>query len=219
MAVEAKRACGYRKVGGLYLEGGGLGAPCDRLPLAIIACEICGAEPRFTRGIAKINPARLWGVHQPCGDKVVPCPICEPGMLGFMMWVGGEYTASSFIEEAGRLGVSKRIPAIPKDLKVGEHWIYLARLGLVGDSRYRSLDGIDGPPEKAKGPGIFYAFKPQKLVKVITQSQADAGDADKLREQGITPLVVPDDDLDHRPRKARGLATAAIVGDDDGTDE
>ena len=199
MAIEAARGCGYRRVGGLYLEGGGLGAPCDRLPLPITPCEICGAEPKFGRGIAKINPARLWGVHQPCGDKVLPCPICEPGITGFLMWVGSEYTPESFIAEAGKLGVSKRIPAIPKDLKVGEHWVYLAMVHVVGESRYL-LPG-EMTPERAKGPGVFFAFRPRKVVKVITESQAQAGEAQKLKDQGIDPLVVPDDDPDHKPRR------------------
>lgn len=30
MACEPKRGCGYRKVGGIYLVGGGIGVPCDR---------------------------------------------------------------------------------------------------------------------------------------------------------------------------------------------
>lgn len=32
MAVETKRGCGYRKIGGLYLVAGNLSEPCDRLP-------------------------------------------------------------------------------------------------------------------------------------------------------------------------------------------
>ena len=36
MAVEAARSCGYRKVGGLYLVGGGsIIRQCDRLPYKI----------------------------------------------------------------------------------------------------------------------------------------------------------------------------------------
>src|SRR5260370_22228167 len=41
MAVEAKRGCGYRKAGGLYLVGGGIGLPCDRLPYEIHECPCC----------------------------------------------------------------------------------------------------------------------------------------------------------------------------------
>ena len=33
MAIEGKRGCGYRKVNALYLCGGCLDTPCDRLPL------------------------------------------------------------------------------------------------------------------------------------------------------------------------------------------
>ena len=50
MAVEAKRGCGFRKVGGLYLVGGGFGIPCDRLPIR------AGYLPLLRRG----NQAVTW---------------------------------------------------------------------------------------------------------------------------------------------------------------
>lgn len=36
MAVEARRGCGYRKAGGLYLVASGMGSPCHRLPIPLI---------------------------------------------------------------------------------------------------------------------------------------------------------------------------------------
>lgn len=50
MAVEAKRGCGYRRVGGLYVVGGGLSAPCDRMPFPLERCRHCGGGIKFTRG-------------------------------------------------------------------------------------------------------------------------------------------------------------------------
>jgi len=67
MAVEAKRKCGCRVIGGLYLVGEGLGKACDRLPLPIIPCPTCGEELRFNRSIGRINPLRLWGLHEEQG--------------------------------------------------------------------------------------------------------------------------------------------------------
>jgi len=42
MAVEAKRGCGYRKVGGLYIVSGGQGISCHRLPMNIhvVSCVL-----------------------------------------------------------------------------------------------------------------------------------------------------------------------------------
>jgi len=41
MAVEPKRGCGYRKIGGLCLVSGGGGMPCDRLPMVLDVCPAC----------------------------------------------------------------------------------------------------------------------------------------------------------------------------------
>ena len=56
MAVEAKRGCGYRKEGGLYLVGGGLSAPCDRMPYPLDRCKTCGGGIKFTRGHTWLQP-------------------------------------------------------------------------------------------------------------------------------------------------------------------
>jgi hypothetical protein len=84
--VKFKRGCGYRKVGGLYLVGGGLTGSCDRLPVVIPACSCCGEKPRFNRGIAPIDPYKLFGWHEPMDlctcfvnrKRDGACPICQP---------------------------------------------------------------------------------------------------------------------------------------------
>lgn len=206
MAVEAKRGCGYRKIGGIYLVGGGLAAPCDRLPLPIIPCPTCGAEPRFSRNIAKIDPYNLWGNHSPCAEGV-SCFVCWPiqsisgiaSLAGcWLMWVGSEYSPESFVAEARELGVSKRIPQIPKGLKVGEDWVYLAYLHLIPPNGQARIP-MEGDSRRGWGPGVFYAFRPQRIEKIVTVSMAKDEEAmGKLEEQGVTPVVVPDDDPDHK---------------------
>jgi len=43
-----------------------------------------------------------------------------------MMWVGGKfYSRESFITEAKKMGVSKKIPFVPKDITIGESKVYL----------------------------------------------------------------------------------------------
>jgi hypothetical protein len=53
MAVESARACGYRKVGGLYLVGGGSSVTCDRLPYPLEECPACGR-------VAEQNRSHEW---------------------------------------------------------------------------------------------------------------------------------------------------------------
>jgi hypothetical protein len=59
MAVEPKRGCGYRKVGGIYLVSGGEGRPCGplyRYPYTytlapfvapLLSAEIAIVDPKF----------------------------------------------------------------------------------------------------------------------------------------------------------------------------
>lgn len=143
MAVEAKRGCGYRKVGGLYLVGGGLAAPCDRLPYALDRCRTCGAGVKFTRGHTWLQPTffqphpelewRYPGKKTPptCTDSG-PCPVCHnrddfgPHLL---LWIGrSHYSPESYLKESHELGVSRRISTIPKGLVLGETWVLLAHL-------------------------------------------------------------------------------------------
>lgn len=230
MAIEKARACGYRQVGGLYLESDpGPAMVCDRLPLPITACEVCGAEPRFSRAIARIDPYTLWGLHM-SGICQCPgaCPCCNPlrwplppeAPASLLMWVGSEYTAESFIAEGVAQGISKRIHVIPKGLVVGQSWVYLAKLRIIPDTAQGWIPGLTG--ERAGyGPGVFYAFRPRRIVKVLTESMAGqhvpnpetgaAGDTVTQRElyerQGLTVLIVPDDDPDHNPQLRQKAGT------------
>lgn len=211
MAVEGARGCGYRKVGGLYLvSGDGVATACDRLPLAIVPCECCGEHPRFTRGIAKINPQRLWGNHHldDCRDTDL---FCQPLETAYMMWVSdSEYTAASFIEEARRMGVSKRIPFIPDGFQVGVDWVYLARTHAVpprGDLTAFDFaweeDAKEEPKTRGWKPGIFFAFRPTAVEKIVTATQSlDFEAMQELEDKGIKPVIVPDDDRDHQNTRA-----------------
>lgn len=108
MACEAKRGCGYRKAGGLYLVGDLSDAvPVDYLPTCI--------DYPFTRAATWTEPKRLLqGV--PEGKT-----LAKEQERILLMWVGSaHYTPESFMEEAGRMGVSKRISAIPEDAKKGD---------------------------------------------------------------------------------------------------
>lgn len=190
MAVETKRGCGYRKIGGTYICGTGLSIICERLPLRIPVCPVCGETIRFLRSIRRINPKKLFGE---CQENHIchqyDCKICDPPEKGWVMWVGREYTPESFTQEAEEMGVSKRIPFIPEDLKIGD-WVYLA---------HNNVFKVD---KKHYEAGIFYAFKVTKIEKIITTSQSKNKKLmDSLKEKNIVPVIVPDDDPDHMPKR------------------
>lgn len=216
MAIESIRGCGFRKVGGVYLVGGGMGRRCDRLPYELKICPICSAGVKFTRGFQWINWEKYAGQHIPTetatGRTDAPylnakcscpedCPICYPNTQHQpygLMWVGSEYTPESFTIEAALLGVSKRIPSgqIPRNLKLGESWVILAHNSACGT---RTLE--DGKEEGI--PGVFYAFKPLRIEKIIWESDAKPELLEELEKRGITPVIVPDGDTDHDPKTPR----------------
>jgi len=203
MAIEEIRHCGYRKVGGLYLCGSGMTIPCDRLPFPLDVCPVCGQGFKPTTGFTHINPTKLFnGKHTPCKEPYSnSCPMCNPDIAGeksYLMWVGGRfYSPESFIQEAEERGVSKRIPFIPHDLKLGETWIYLAHKEactiVVEDKEEKKLE---------VSPGIFYAFRPTKIEKLIWKSETTEKTLKALKDQNITPVVVPDGDKDHDPSRS-----------------
>lgn len=45
--------------------------------------------------------------------------------------------------------------------------------------------------------GIFCAFIPKRIEKLIWESKATPEDLDKLEKRGITPIIIPDGDNDH----------------------
>ena len=202
--LEPVRGCGLRSMGGLYLEGSGLSVPCDRLPFNIELCPICEQGIKFTRGFTWIHWYHYAGIHEngcKCRDF---CPICHPKDTEIktienngkkeeitvlikhgLMWVGNKYyTPESFVSEAQKIGISKKIATLPREIEFGETWILLAHQK-AGEN---PSDKEDDDPEKI--PAVFYAFKPRRVVKIITPKQAKNQEyINNLKKRGITPLV------------------------------
>lgn len=143
MAVEARRGCGYRKVGGLYIMGGKLGAPCCKLPVEMCVCPTCSMGVRLTRTWTWVNP-RPW-LRGECSQFAskrnktkagapfggLGCPAANPEALGEevgLLNVGAAFykTPEDFTREAAEQGVSRRVAALPKGFRVGETWVLLA---------------------------------------------------------------------------------------------
>jgi len=220
MAVEAERACGYRKVGGLYICGSGHGMECDRLPYELEVCPVCGSGVKFSRGFQWLDWKRYAGGHQ--GEETehlisariqcrcfVVCPVCapvyQPQPYG-LLWVGESfYTPQSFIQEAIQMGVSKRIAAIPKNLKLGKTWVLFAHKHIIeppdtGEQLEDLIAQGQAGMKNEKLPGVFYAFRPQSVELLIWKSQATPDYIAELEKKNITPIIIPDGDVDHDPR-------------------
>jgi hypothetical protein len=215
MAIEGKRGCGYRKIGGLYLCGDYIPVECDRLPLELTTCPVCGAGIHFTRSFTEINPLKLFGYHQPCHDAFRPCIVCDPkDETAYVMVVGSKYyTPQSFVEEAAAMGISKRIPFIPKNLEPGKTVVYLAHpkavcvqeplavqaaMTIVAEVDEPQMRLLDAEKKPHYAMGVFCAFLPQRIEKLIWESQGTPEELEKLEKRGVTPILVPDGDEDHR---------------------
>jgi hypothetical protein len=182
---EEARGCGYRHSGkdgvGLYLMGYGFFEVCERLPFPIGVCPCCGQGTKFSRGFTWIEPSKLFDPSldpqcdiQPNGQGWVPeprtknhrhdvCLMCMPPVAGKhgLMWVGEKfYTPASFLQEAVGRGISKRIPSIPRDLKIGETVIYLAHKKAI-------------PTEGESLPAVFTVFRPTRIDIVVDTTNPD----------------------------------------------
>lgn len=222
MAVEARRGCGYRKVGGLYLVSDGRGVVCDRLPILLEVCPTCGHGIKQARGWTWVDPeALVGGVHPNCTDEFA-CPLCmaphELGEHAGLLWIGEKFykTPQLFDREAAELGVSRRISAIPRGFKMGETWILFAHPNALPTplqcpicKAVPRLDDRMKPPqlvcdlcEEWRGPvfspGIFKVWRPQRIEIILPDSQRGSDLAKDYEARGITPVFVPDDDPDHR---------------------
>jgi len=143
------------------------------------------------------------------------CPICstthkflEHEPFG-LMFVGKRfYSPRSFIQEAENMGVCKRIPDIPKWLRLGETWVLLAHSEVPKVSLEElSSNGMHmKEPEKMKA--IFYAFKPQRVEMPVWKDQITNEEILMLENRGITPVLLdPTPENKKRHGKARNIQT------------
>jgi len=220
MAVEAKRGCGYRKIGGTYLVSGPGGIPCDRLPFPLTVCPTCSCGIKQTRGWTWINPRTLFGgVHMDCSDDRHRhhCPVCAGTIeKAGLVWIGEKFykTPEAFMYEGAALGFSRRVTAIPRGFKVGATWVLMAHPKTIELPRAAVVAQIEqemsaslgeqvtlGPdhdvPQRFQA-GIFFVWKPERIEKILPESARFSDEVKELEEKGITPVFVPDDDPDHR---------------------
>ncbi len=133
------------------------------------------------------------------------CPACRPDLLGErfgLIWVGGSFYPhpEDFTREAALQGVSRRIGAVPKGFKLGQTWALLAHRKAV---KLADAPGVDAYGQlnwtkDGSAPGIFSAFKPERIELIVRESELTDELRADLRSRQITPVAVPDDDLDHQ---------------------
>jgi len=200
ISYEAKRGCGYRKEGGLYLMSGGLAAPCSRLPWPLDVCPTCGAGIKPCRGWTWINPAALVGGEPMGGDgegrcsaaHCFSCPLGGRVERAGLLWIGETFypRPADYTREASKLGISRRIAHVPKGFEAGATWVLLA---------HRSA-GIEGGPGNENGiPAIFAAFRPERVEKVVPED-ATAEEVAELAKRGIEAVIVRQLDESGTPR-------------------
>ena len=218
MAIEARRGCGYRKAGGIYIRGDLSNAvPAAFLPFCI--------DYNFARGITWADSERLFAT---CADPEAG-GYRKFGRLG-LLWVGETHykTPADFVNEAHDMGVSRRVAFLPKDLKAGDP-IAAAHIraiptricnhapingALVSDccpaceltpvakaisNGLRKLTKVKG--ETVEGvAGVFTLFIARNIEVVLPESVAQDPDIQlKCAANNVDIVTVPDHDKDHVP--------------------
>jgi len=167
ISYEEKRGCGWRKRGGLYLVADNSQAQCGRLPIPLDVCPICGAGIKPARGWTWIESNLIAPkLSGPCAaDNCPSCPLHDPHNLPFkragLLWVGEKFypKAEDFLDEAAKMGISRRLNHLPHGFRLGETWVMLAHRRAIGDKA-----------------GIFSLFKPERLEYIVRGDE----DNDKL---------------------------------------
>lgn len=224
MAVEAARGCGFRKIGGIYICADSPSEPCERLPLPLLHCPTCKQGVKHSRGFSWITREYLFAHANPCDPiraiehQHDACPVCKPSLLAHdqpgdksgLIWIGVQhYSPGQWLDEALELGVSRRVPAIPRGMVIGKTRVFAAHKH--GLNLQKKL--MEGAPEIEKGdltkPAVIHSFIASSVEVIVTDSllrREQAGEEKwltKLIKQGATPVAVPEDDADHAPKKSK----------------
>jgi len=91
-----------------------------------------------------------------------------------IQWVGKSFyeTPETFLREALRQGISRRLSRVPKNFVVGKSWVFLGHP--------EAIPNEDGTFSK----GIFHAFKPTALEYVVDEKD-DEEKLEKIAKRGI----------------------------------
>lgn len=188
---EAKRGCGFRKEGGMYLMGGTHFQECGRLPLPLDVCPCCGQGIKPSRGWTWVNANELFEM-QSCAfdiedvyDHCEGCLLHEPPEKAGLLWIGEKFykTPQDFINEGLELGMSRRIRFIPRDFKIGETLVLFAHRKAIKPVNV-GIQTIDGEPVGENTAGIFTAMIPTHIEYIVKKDDTEKH-LKRLEKQGI----------------------------------
>jgi len=209
--------------------GDGLSVSCIGMPRIVVPCPTCGEGMRQFRGTRWIDAKHFFGgdcvAHGLVDMRPTYCQSCVFEQTKVLLtWVGDKfYTPETFVSEAHKLGVSKRIPAVPNDFVPGSTWVLIAhpsagkveawkeakagdQMPLLADWWRKNDDGVVELKYMKDVPAVFYAFQPRKVEMVVTQKMLDtmSEQLTKRNEKyGVEYIIVPEDDKDHnRPKRS-----------------
>ena len=203
-----------------------LGEPCERLPIPIMPCTVCGHAIPQTRGWSWVNTKHLLEGARSCGKKSSHCgrcPVCDPrwfedenvctppGKAG-LLWIGEQFypTPEDWSKEGAQLGISRRISAIPRGFVVGKSWVFVAHPKAFWKPAVTTSKQAE--PWTAS-PGVFHVWKPQRVELIVTPSMRSEPWVIDLANKGVTLVEVPEDDPDHLPVKKSGKSRRRMAAD------
>lgn len=128
-----------------------------------VVCD-CGRETY----VSKLTP------KQRANLKKEEPPKYEPKPADFLQWVGGSYyTINSFIAEAKKMGVCKRVPMLPRGVVVGKSRVFLAHDQNALEQKV-----------KIRGSGRIFAYFIVRGISYVVKQGTNIPEA--LKERGIT---------------------------------
>jgi hypothetical protein len=199
MATEPIRGCGYRKIGGLYLVGGQLMLPCDRMPFELKVCPVCSCGIKPARSWTWIEPVRLFGDHEKCNCRdferantliSTHCPMCHPTeVFRADSWHQGnpENRLGEFEppKKAGLLWIGHGYYPTPdhfnreaNKLGISRRISHIPKGFKVGATwvffaHQKCNLNLGGVFDQYVRPGIFSAFFPRRIEMLVKQSDHD----------------------------------------------
>lgn len=217
--TDSKRGCGWRQEGGLYLVSSGEAVACGKLPVPLTICPTCSGGIHFARSWTWVDGDALLASKLcfSCSVFTSGCTLAKDlGRCG-LLWIGEKFykTPAEWTRESERLGISRRIPAVPREFVMGKTIVLVAHLKAI-KKRCSVCDGrgtvvipplrlddspVEGPPCKVDCPdencedgfvftaGIFSAFVPT-AIEYVTKGTETEEELEALVKRGLTPIKV-----------------------------
>jgi hypothetical protein len=154
-----------------------------------------------------VGEALADGVIEPVGNELpgdmrIPAVVNDAyvsrlGRCG-LIWIGEQHykTPREFMVEAARMGVSRRITAVPREFVIGETWVLLGHRKAIEKACPDCGDGVadpECPVCEGEGfifiPGVITAFKPSAVEYVVKGDETDE-EVEALEKRGLTPVKV-----------------------------